>query len=431
MSEHQQPLPENYERLDGSERRPSPTATLLGPADENEHVEVTITLRRRTDGKPLPEADHFLVAPSQRQRLSNDEFAASYGASDEDIRQVTDFATSHGLTVVDTHAARRSVIVSGTVKQLSKAFAVKLSKYQHEITRGRGHEHSQTETYRGRDGYIHVPRELVDIVDGVFGLDNRSIVKRNGGDPAGTAMMAVTQATSLYNFPTNSAAGQTIAIFSLQGYQAQDIAASFTPNPPPHLTDVSVDGRWNNGQPSGETTQDIYIAAAAAPGANIAVYFTQPTLKGWVDLLHRVAHPNAGDPVCSVLSSSYYICDGDDPTTLARYGITAAGLNASSAAFQDAAVQNVTVCIASGDTGTDSKIGDGKAHVQYPTSDPWVLSVGGTTVSPLYTISWPLQRHKNAHVRADWQHPRHILRRIRLERHLLWGTAWGDGWWHQ
>jgi kumamolisin len=49
-------------------------------------------------------------------------------------------------------------------------------------------------------------------------------------------------------------------------------------------------------------------------------------------------------------------------------------------AFQDAAIQGVTVCIASGDTGTDSKVGDGNAHVQYPASDPWVLSIGGTTI---------------------------------------------------
>jgi kumamolisin len=40
----------------------------------------------------------------------------------------------------------------------------------------------------------------------------------------------------------------------------------------------------------------------------------------------------------------------------------------------------VTVCIASGDTGAQSKTSDGKAHVQYPASDPWVLSVGGTSI---------------------------------------------------
>jgi hypothetical protein len=55
-------------------------------------------------------------------------------------------------------------------------------------------------------------------------------------------------------------------------------------------------------------------------------------------------------------------------------------ITAVSQAFEDAAIQNVTICIASGDTGAQSKVFDAKAHVQYPGSDPWVLAVGGTTV---------------------------------------------------
>ena len=31
---------------------------------------------------------------------------------------------------------------------------------------------------------------------------------------------------------------------------------------------------------------------------------------------------------------------------------------------------------------------DGKAHVQYPGSDPWVLSVGGTTVGNIVGSSF-------------------------------------------
>lgn len=72
--------------------------------------------------------------------------------------------------------------------------------------------------------------------------------------------------------------------------------------------------------------------------------------------------------------------NGDDAATLAAEGLSVGWLNAITAAFQDASIQSVTVCIATGDTGTDSKVGDGKAHVQYPASDPWVLAVGGTTV---------------------------------------------------
>jgi hypothetical protein len=72
--------------------------------------------------------------------------------------------------------------------------------------------------------------------------------------------------------------------------------------------------------------------------------------------------------------------NGDDPQTLTNDAISTNWLDAVTLAYQDAAIQGVTVCIASGDYGTNSRVGDGKAHVQYPASDPWVLSVGGTTI---------------------------------------------------
>lgn len=216
------------------------------------------------------------------------------------------------------------------------------------------------------------------MIVGVFGLDDRRITKRNAADPPGTAPIPVTEVTKLYDFPGNLAAGQSIAIFSEGGYLGSDISANFGGSPPV-VVDVPVDAP-NGGFADAETTQDIFIAASAAPGATIGVYFTTYTQQGWVDLLLRVIHPGATDPVCSVLSSSFYVSNGDDANTLLTEGISIGWLTAVSAAFEDAAIQGVTICIASGDTGAQSKVGDGHAHVQYPASDPWVLSVGGTTV---------------------------------------------------
>ena len=129
------------------------------------------------------------------------------------------------------------------------------------------------------------------------------------------------------------------------------------------MASISVDAS-NNGSADFETTQDICIAAMGAPGADVAVYFTTYSQAGWIDLVNRVIHPRAGDPTCQVLSSSFYVANGDDSPTLATDGVSSSWLTAASMAFQDAAIQNVTVCIASGDTGAQSKTGDGKAHVQ-------------------------------------------------------------------
>ena len=349
--------PKGYKRLAGSERHPSKGAEYLGPADPNEKFTATIILRRRPDGTPVPDFDYFAKTPfAERQRMPEASFAAEFGAHPDDLRRVEEFARTHGLRVQEANAARRSVMVAGTVEQMSRAFGVTLGRYRHTIVRRR-RGHPETETYRGRDGYIHVPSELSEIVTGVFGLDNRTITKHNAADPPGTTPLPTTEITKLYDFPTNAAAGQTIGIVSSAGgYLASDINLTFA-GTPPQLTDVSIDGQTNGGFPDGETTQDICIAALAAPGAAMAVYFQPGDEMGWVNLFFRVAHPGLGDPRCSVVSSSFYICDGDDPDTLTNEGVSAGLLSTVSDAFMDAALQGVTICIASGDTGASSKVG--------------------------------------------------------------------------
>src|ERR1700722_1692559 len=170
--QHHQVIPANYERLDGSERRPSPTAKFLGPATAEEEIKVTIALRRRPDGPPVPSFESFAnKADGKRRRLTADEFAAQYGALPADIARVTDFARAHGLKVVQTHAGRRTVCASGPARQRNEAFGVALGRYERSVARSRGAK-SETQAYRGRDGFIHIPKDLAGIVIGVFGLDN-------------------------------------------------------------------------------------------------------------------------------------------------------------------------------------------------------------------------------------------------------------------
>jgi kumamolisin len=371
--------PSNYRRLEGSELKPRPPIELLGPADPADRLKVTIVVRRRADGPAVPDYAHYAkTPPSQRRRLPEEEFARKYGATADDLAAVRRFAETHGLEILDSNAARRSIVASGTVAQFNETFAVTLNTYQHQVRRSPLDTEPLTETFRGYDGFVSVPEDLADVIVGVFGLDNRRITKRAAGDPPGTGLLTVDQVRTLYDFPANQAAGQTIAIFSEGGYLPSDISANFAGSPPA-VIDVPVDAP-NGGFPDGETTQDICIAGAAAPGAEIAVYFTTYDQAGWVDLITRVVHPSPGDPVCAVLSSSFFVSRGDDAATLAADGIPSTWLTAVTQAFEDAAIQGVTVCIASGDFGSGDAVGDGLAHVQYPASDPWVLAVGGTTI---------------------------------------------------
>lgn len=391
-------VPAGYVPLAGSSRPPSPTARRVGAADENEVVTVTVSLRRRPDGPPVPDADALATRAPDRTRLSSDEFAEQFGAAPDDVASVEAFAVTHGLEVVETHLARRTVMLRGTVTQMRQAFAVDLAVFEDDSPPRRGaptpdEPEPTSVTYRGRTGEVHIPAELEGIVVGVFGLDDRPVGRRNAVRPPNTTTISVPTVARLYGYPTNSAAGQTIGIFSLSGYAVGDVTAYINSlpgnRPQPTVTDVLINGATNPGtDPFGETTQDIELAAGFAPGADVNVYITSSNQSGWVNAIGRLVHPDPGDAHCSVLSSSWYIANGDDAGTLTSEGITTAFLNALSSAFLDAAIQGVTICIASGDTGTDSKVGDGKAHVQYPGSDPYVLSVGGTTIGNIKGLSF-------------------------------------------
>jgi kumamolisin len=318
-----------------------------------------------------------------RAFLSPEEFGNLYGADPGDIERVTAFGRANGMTVVEVNAARRVVVLSGTVAQMNKSFAVDLGSYE-----------SYDQAYRGREGYVHLPDDLAGIVEGVFGLDNRRASRQH-------ATMTPSQVAGLYNFPTGKATGQTIGILEFGGgFATSDINQYLGPLglSAPTLNVVKVDGIGNTpagsatsvwlnnpllfpvSDPDIEVTLDIDVAAAVAQGATIALYFAPNTEQGWVDALTTVLADTTNNP--SVLSISW----GKDEaswTPSLRYKIQLA--------FQSAAAQGVTVFVAAGDLGSDDGVNDGKAHVQYPASDPWVTACGGTvitTVSPLSEDTW-------------------------------------------
>ena len=225
-----------------------------------------MVLRRRPDGPPVPEPSYYLsTPPSQRRRLPEGEFAERYGAGQDDIARVRAFADRNNLEVTGVSAARRTVSLAGTVEQVNRAFGVVLNQYRRTRAPRRHRGDAGTEVYRGREGFIHVPAGLVEIVVGVFGLDNRSVSHRNGADPPNPNPVPLATITQLYDFPANQATGQTIAIFSEGGYLASDISSNFGGSPPV-VTDVPVNAS-NGNFADGETTQDIVISASVAPGA--------------------------------------------------------------------------------------------------------------------------------------------------------------------
>lgn len=374
-------MPTSSKRLPviGSERVSLHGARAVGAIPKDERFEVTVRLRRRSplDGSK-PGGYHTDQSPKTRRYLSHDDYASMHGADPADIAKIEAFAKSHGLVVLEANAARRSVFLSGIAAEFADAFGTKIEHYEHDGG-----------TYRGRTGPLMVPADLADIVEGVFGIDDRPIAKPHfqryepslslgiRAHAVGTSFTPP-ELAKLYSFPTGlDGTGQCIAIIELGGgYRPADLKAYFQKLglPMPNIKAVQVDGGKN--QPSSpdsadaEVMLDIEVAAAIAPKARIVVYFAPNTDKGFLDAITMAIHDTANKP--SVISISW---------GSAEHNWTAQAMTSFDHAFQTAGALGITVCCASGDNGSSDGETDGKAHVDFPASSPYALGCGGTKLT--------------------------------------------------
>jgi kumamolisin len=140
--------------LQGSERAALPAAHRMSGADPSEQIRVTILVRRHAREDFHNRVAALASGKPSGGHLTRAQFAARYGASAADLAAVRAFAHSHSLTVLEEHAARRSLRLAGSVAQFSEAFDVQL----HRMAYPGG-------TYRGRVGAVKVPGDLEGIIE--------------------------------------------------------------------------------------------------------------------------------------------------------------------------------------------------------------------------------------------------------------------------
>ncbi|MCC8394573.1 S53 family peptidase [Paraburkholderia sp. MMS20-SJTR3] len=360
--------------LPGSERKLEQGTQVVGQCDPAERIEVFVMLRRQQQAQFDALMSRIEAGDPSVKPLSREALAKDYGAAPADIAKIKAFAAAHGLTVVREDAAARSVLLSGTVAQFQSAFEVKLQQFQHHMAG----------SFRGRTGPVSVPDDLRDLIEAVLGLDNRPQARPHfrirppfEAARAHQASFTPPQLAALYNFPQGDGAGQCVGIIELGGgYNTADLRSYFGALgvSMPSVKSVGVDQGGNkpsgdpNG-PDGEVTLDIEIVGAIAPGASIAVYFTQNSDAGFIDAVSRAVHDTANKP--SVISISW-----GAPESV----WTAQSMQAFNSVLQSAAALGVTICAASGDSGSSDGTGSGD-QVDFPASSPYVLACGGTSVT--------------------------------------------------
>lgn len=222
------------------------------------------------------------------------------------------------------------------------------------------------------------------MVAGVVGLDKSHVaapgIHRKAAEAAGGAgepNTGIPQAKikSTYGFdPIYQAGitgrGQDIAIATYNSFFMGDVKRFFADSHLPATPNVDV--VEFNGMPSylwgtaGETEMDVEFAGMIAPGANIHVFPSATNDDtGEAQLFNAILD----DGRSHIVSYSWGDCETN---------MSAGFVQEMSVIFSRAVAQGVNIFVSSGDDGSDS-CGNGTLVAEFPSSNPNVISVGGTS----------------------------------------------------
>ena len=345
---------------------------------------------------------------SYHHYLARGEFARRFGPTASEVRAVTGELVADGLSVTGVSTNRLLVSFSGTASDVEAAFHTGLERVHLEDgTVG------QATTSAAR-----VATGIARDVEAVVGLDQ--LVHESAGPLLGTSRgsratshaarvtasgpgpVACSDATSQQAFGAltdqqvaasygldplygagDVASGQTVDVYELEPFLTSDLQGFeecyFGADHTSLLTVTPVDGGPGSGPGSGEAALDVEDVAAIAPGARIHV-FSGPNMDdpfGPLDTWNSIAvADDAGQ-----ITSSWGECE-----SVLQQG--APGVQqVENEIFEQTAAQGQSVFSSAGDDGSD----DCAAHdtsavapdlsLDDPSSQPYVTSVGGTTIT--------------------------------------------------
>jgi subtilase family serine protease len=396
-------------------------------------VEVALAPQHQSELSNLLEAVYSSGSSEYHHWLAKGTFDARFAPSAAEHAAVASYLRSSGLTVT-TSGSPFLVRAVGSSAKVSAAFDTTLSTYRDP----RG------VSYFSNSTPIKMPSTVAHGVYGVVGLSNTvrehsQVTRINntmrpdaksagtssgasascetgyvtteelfayvnngtgfpygyGGGP-GCSGLTPSQTNSIYSAPhlgpRGKGAGVNVAVFELSAYQRSDIDTwahqFYGPNYTPPLRNINVDGgplhpvcpagdtcppEYNGYAGDIEVDADIEMSLSIAPDAqHILVYNAPNDYTGQTELAEyaKIANQDIADTV----SSSWAVCEND---------VNAAYAEAENVVFEQMALQGQSMFGAEGDTGAFECIrSDGTTIVNVldPPSQPWVTSVGGTSL---------------------------------------------------
>ncbi len=375
---------------------------------------------------------------SYRQFLSAAQYHARYDPSAASLDAVTGWLADNGLTAASVESNRRYVQVSGTVAAAQRAFGVSIDRFSRDGKQVQANTTTLT-----------VPAAISSSILTVTGLDTtpRIVRHQSAPPPAGFAnahpcslsygqLPATRQAD--FKTPLPKFKGKTLP-YSVCGYTGPQYRSAYEDSLSAGLdgTGVTVaitdayasptitadvnryarlhgDGRYLRGQlrqvvPSaftsedacdasgwyGEETLDVEAVHAMAPGAKIRYYGSASCSD--TDFLATLAKVVDQNKV-QLVSNSWGDLEANSSTdTVAAY----------QEIFIQGAMQGISFMFSSGDNG-DELDNSGLKQADYPASDPFITSVGGTSdaIGPdgtfTFQTGWGTRRYNLNATTSGW-----------------------------
>jgi subtilase family serine protease len=340
-----------------------------------------------------PSGSPFLVRATGPSTLVSNAFRTSLSTY-KDPKGTTYFANSTPIMLPDAlSGATLGVIgLTNTIREHSNATPVvthRIDNVIHPLGEKSGSSSSCQTPYP-------TTQQLFNAV-----VNNVSFPYGYGGGP-GCSGLTPSQTNSIYQAPDvgprGKGAGVTLGLFELSLYRHSDIAnwahEFYGPGYTPRLTDIYVDGGPANtatggppGCPAGDTcppqfngyngdievNADIEADLSVAPDMSSLEVYNAPNDETGQTELNEYTQI-ADNDTASVVSSSWAVCEND---------VTSSYVQAENVIFEQMASQGQSMFGAEGDTGAFSCIrSDGTTIVNVldPPSQPWVTSVGGTSL---------------------------------------------------
>lgn len=362
-------------------RPPAPEAqgrhggpVLLGATDPDTTIDFTLVLRlpgqarltrflKELTDPAAPDYSHFIDAAA---------FGERFGVS----RSVLDDASAQlardGVQVTATYPQRTALDVRATAGTIDRVFDVRLMDWR---SAGR-------QVFHAPLGAATVPGDLGRAVSAVAGLDGNVFVT---DDSAAIQGLTPASARSVYEIDpllTQNVTGQgeSIAVVEFAKFDQSDLDAFDQQFNLPDVTprDVAVNGGASDDDPSSaaEANLDLEVAHEIAPGAELLDYNAPQATSSGADTFGAVLDRITADGQARVVSDSWGSCETDTPH---------ADIQRDEQALEAAAARGISVFVAAGDTGaytcqvdTDT---NHRLTVSWPSSSPFAVSVGGTSLS--------------------------------------------------